>query len=84
MRDKLNYVGCRVLSIGPTFQINAQAKASLDLDLDMTVGVKYTIDKAEFTFPKGGSNGGSFDPGDTRMSPSSHPERHYCTKCNQR
>lgn len=62
-----------VLSIGPTFQINAQAKASLDLDVDMTVGVKYNIDKAEFTFPKGGSKGGSFTPGDTPLKLSVQP-----------
>jgi len=58
----------RFLSIGPTFQIHGQAKASLDLDVDMTVGVNYNIDKVNFTFPTGGGQGGSFTPGDTRMS----------------
>jgi len=59
---------CRIVSIGPTLQINAQAKASLDLDVDMTLGVNYDIGQVNFTFPTGGGQGGSFTPGDTRMS----------------
>ncbi|KAJ3569322.1 hypothetical protein NP233_g5127 [Leucocoprinus birnbaumii] len=62
-----------VLSIGPTFQINAQGKASLDLDVDMTVGVKWNIDQAKFTFPTGGSQGGSFTPGDTPLQITAQP-----------
>ncbi|KAJ3573067.1 hypothetical protein NP233_g2672 [Leucocoprinus birnbaumii] len=56
-----------VLSIGPTFQVNAEGKATLDLDVDLNVGVKWSIDKAQFTFPKGGSKGGSFKPQNTPL-----------------
>ncbi|KXN88374.1 hypothetical protein AN958_07417 [Leucoagaricus sp. SymC.cos] len=62
-----------VLEIGPSFQVNAQAKASLNLDLDMTVGVKYHVDKAEFVFPQGGKKGGTFTPGDTPLKLSVQP-----------
>ncbi|KAJ3561090.1 hypothetical protein NP233_g10411 [Leucocoprinus birnbaumii] len=55
-----------IFSIGPTFEVNAQGKVSLDLDLDMTVGVKWTVDSAQFTFPDGGSTkDNSFKPADT-------------------
>ncbi|KAJ3569321.1 hypothetical protein NP233_g5126 [Leucocoprinus birnbaumii] len=62
-----------ILSIGPTFQINAEGKASLDLDLDMTVGVKWTVDSAQFTFPDGGSQGGSFTPDNTPLQVTVQP-----------
>lgn len=60
--------GISVLTIGPSFQINGQAKATLNLDVDMRVGVNYHIEKAEFVFPKGGKKGGAFTPNDTRES----------------
>lgn len=56
------------MTVGPTLQTNAQAKSSLDLNVAMTLGVDYKIDQANFTFPTGGGQGGSFTPADTRMS----------------
>ncbi|KAM6495268.1 hypothetical protein JOM56_009891 [Amanita muscaria] len=41
----------RILSIGPTFQINAEAKASLDLAVGATVGIDYRLDQAQVVFP---------------------------------
>lgn len=59
---------CSILSIGPTLEVNAEASATFDLDVGLTVGVNYQVENAEFVFPKGGGNGGTFTPGDTRMS----------------
>lgn len=55
-----------MLSIGPTFEVNGQAKASLDLDVDMNVGLSYHIENVQFTFPKGRKQSGTFSPKDTR------------------
>jgi hypothetical protein len=60
----------RVLTVGPTFEVNAQAVANLDVDVDLTVGLNYKIDKAELIFPpsskKAKAAGGTFNVGDTR------------------
>lgn len=60
-----------ILTIGPTFEINANAVASLDVLLDLSVGVVYNIEKAQFVFPpqeEEGEEKGSFTVGDTRQS----------------
>ncbi|PBK81699.1 hypothetical protein ARMGADRAFT_1020065 [Armillaria gallica] len=59
-----------IFSIGPTFQIDAQAKAKLDVNLDLNVGVVYNISQAQFTFPPTDGNApgsGSFNTGDTPL-----------------
>lgn len=59
----------RILKIGPSFEVNGKAIASLDLDVDMTVGFNYTIGSAKFTFPPtGNSPAVSASIGDTCMS----------------
>jgi len=59
---------CSILTVGPSFQINAQAKAVLDVNVDMTVGINYKIKNAELVFPPSSKHaaGGSFNIGDTR------------------
>ncbi|KAK0235436.1 hypothetical protein EDD85DRAFT_773310 [Armillaria nabsnona] len=59
-----------IFSIGPTFEIDAQAKAKLDVNLDLNVGVVYNISQAQFTFPPTDANApgsGSFNTGDTPL-----------------
>ncbi|SJL12386.1 uncharacterized protein ARMOST_15812 [Armillaria ostoyae] len=59
-----------IFSIGPSFQIDAQANATLDVNLDLNVGVVYNISQAQFVFPPTDSNApgsGSFNAGDTPL-----------------
>lgn len=65
-----------ILSIGPTFEIDAQAVAKLDVALDLNVGVVYNISKAQFVFPPNKTDSvgsGSFDIGDTPLKLSVSP-----------
>jgi hypothetical protein len=41
----------RILTIGPSFRIDAQAGAQLDVNADVTVGISYKVDKATLVFP---------------------------------
>ncbi|KAK0473466.1 hypothetical protein IW261DRAFT_1342652 [Armillaria novae-zelandiae] len=59
-----------IFSIGPAFEIDAQAIAKLDVNLDLNVGVVYNISQAQFTFPPTDANApgsGSFNAGDTPL-----------------
>ncbi|KAJ7149272.1 hypothetical protein C8R43DRAFT_888085 [Mycena crocata] len=57
-----------ILSIGPTFEVNANAKATLDLNVDMTVGINYHVENAQLFFPpKDEKSGGAFSLGDTPL-----------------
>ncbi|KAK0217175.1 hypothetical protein IW262DRAFT_1276049 [Armillaria fumosa] len=65
-----------ILSIGPTFEIDAQAVAKLDVAVDLNVGVVYNISKAQFVFPPNTSDNvgnGSFDISDTPLKLSVSP-----------
>ncbi|KAF4610321.1 hypothetical protein D9613_010283 [Agrocybe pediades] len=64
-----------ILEIGPSFQINAQAKATLDVDLTMNVGVNYKISNAKLIFPPSSdeASGGSFSIEDTPLKLSVSP-----------
>jgi hypothetical protein len=59
-----------ILTVGPTFEVNAQALASLDLGVDLTMGLNYHVKNAELIFPP--PNGAvqdqsnAFQVGDTR------------------
>lgn len=57
-----------ILTLGPSFQVNAQAKAALDLDVALSVGINYKIDNAELVFPPNGKQAskGAFNVADTR------------------
>ncbi|KAG6889555.1 hypothetical protein C0995_016682 [Termitomyces sp. Mi166 len=66
-----------VLTIGPTFEVNAQASAGLDIEADTTVGLNYHFDNAQLVFP-GDSNQteaaeNSFTIGDTPLKLSVSP-----------
>ncbi|KAJ7249854.1 hypothetical protein C8J57DRAFT_1139113 [Mycena rebaudengoi] len=58
-----------ILSIGPTFQVNANAKATLDVNVDMTVGINYHVEKAQLFFPpkSGQRSTGAFSLGNTPL-----------------
>ncbi|KAF7329620.1 hypothetical protein MKEN_00225000 [Mycena kentingensis (nom. inval.)] len=59
-----------ILTIGPTFEVNANAQATLDLNVDMSVGINYKIENAQLVFPPKGSSGdnaGAFTLGDTPL-----------------
>ncbi|KAJ7495528.1 hypothetical protein FB451DRAFT_1077168 [Mycena latifolia] len=57
-----------ILSIGPTFEVNANAKATLDLNVDASIGINYHVDNAQLFFPPNGKqSGGSFSLGDTPL-----------------
>jgi len=63
-----------ILTIGPTFQINAQAKATLDLNVDLNVGLNYNVAKGRLVFPpRDKNNSGSFQVGDTPLKLSASP-----------
>ncbi|KAJ7664073.1 hypothetical protein B0H17DRAFT_304395 [Mycena rosella] len=57
-----------ILSIGPTFEVNVNAKATLDLNVDASIGINYHVEKAQLFFPPNGkTSGGSFSLGDTPL-----------------
>ncbi|KAG7441408.1 uncharacterized protein BT62DRAFT_937177 [Guyanagaster necrorhizus] len=59
-----------IFSVGPSFEIDAEAKAELDANLDLSVGVVYNISQAQFIYPPDGGNttsSGSFNAGDTPL-----------------
>ncbi|KAG2004239.1 hypothetical protein CC2G_002816 [Coprinopsis cinerea AmutBmut pab1-1] len=60
-----------ILTIGPTFRVDAQANAQLDLSADVQVGISYTLNKATLVFPsdskKAQAQGGAFKIGDTPL-----------------
>jgi hypothetical protein len=66
-----------VLTIGPTFEVNAQATANLDVQADMTIGLNFKIDNAQLVFPpssaKAQAQGGAFNIGDTPLKLSASP-----------
>ncbi|KAH9475770.1 hypothetical protein JR316_0011329 [Psilocybe cubensis] len=64
-----------ILTIGPTFEVNAQAIAKLDVDLGLTVGVNYKVDNAQLVFPPNSNrpSGGSFNAGNTPLKLSASP-----------
>ncbi|KAG6864360.1 hypothetical protein C0991_010233, partial [Blastosporella zonata] len=66
-----------VLTIGPTFEVNAQATAGIELQADLTVGLNYHFDNAQLTFPSDSQNsqavGNAFSVGDTPLKLSVSP-----------
>lgn len=55
-----------VLTIGPSFVLNARAYALLEADMEMNVDLAYTISGAKMYFPPNkGSSGGQFAPANT-------------------
>ncbi|KAL0576061.1 hypothetical protein V5O48_005919 [Marasmius crinis-equi] len=57
-----------ILTLGPSFQINAQAKATLDIDATMDVTLAYNVKDAKLFFPPiedSEKSGGQFAPADS-------------------
>ncbi|EJF58506.1 hypothetical protein DICSQDRAFT_172861 [Dichomitus squalens LYAD-421 SS1] len=63
-----------ILSIGPTFSVNAEADASLDANLNMDVDLDYTISGAQLFFPPSSGPSGAFTPGDSKLQLSVSPD----------
>ncbi|KAJ2912664.1 hypothetical protein MD484_g7760, partial [Candolleomyces efflorescens] len=67
----------RILTIGPTFRIDASAVASLDVNADLTVGINYAIEQASMVYPPTSKhaikNGGTFKFIDTPLKLSAVP-----------
>lgn len=49
----------RIISIGPTFEIDGEAKATIDLDVDMTVDLAYNVSDLQLFFPPSAGHGSS-------------------------
>ncbi|KAJ7708197.1 hypothetical protein B0H17DRAFT_1031883 [Mycena rosella] len=64
-----------ILTIGPTFKIQAQATATLDVNVDAKVVLAYHVENAKLFFPKSDSltSGGTFNPADSPLSLSVAP-----------
>ncbi|KAJ7238335.1 hypothetical protein B0H12DRAFT_1137567 [Mycena haematopus] len=56
-----------ILSLGPTFQVNARGTATAEVAADLTLGINYHVNGAKMSFPSGSQSGGSFSLGDTPL-----------------
>ncbi|KAF9526795.1 hypothetical protein CPB83DRAFT_794315 [Crepidotus variabilis] len=57
-----------VLTIGPTFKIDAQASANLNANVDANVGLNYAINQALFTYPPQTTPTGNYGVGNTPLT----------------
>lgn len=75
-----SYLGCynlikhsfhlRILSLGPTFNVDVEGIATLDTDITMSVDLAYNISHGELFFPPGQNKStGNFAPAQPSMSP---------------
>ncbi|KJA17632.1 hypothetical protein HYPSUDRAFT_205982 [Hypholoma sublateritium FD-334 SS-4] len=63
-----------ILTIGPTFEIDGQATATLDANVGLTVGIAYSINNAQLVFPPNGNGTkGTFSIDDTPLQISASP-----------
>ncbi|KAI0092175.1 hypothetical protein BDY19DRAFT_884355 [Irpex rosettiformis] len=63
-----------ILSIGPSFVVNAQGIATIDTDLKLGVDLAYNINNAKLFFPPGKqSSGGDFAPANTDLTLAATP-----------
>ncbi|KAL0946002.1 hypothetical protein HGRIS_012278 [Hohenbuehelia grisea] len=65
----------KILSIGPVFKIQGQAKASLQSDVNLKLGMAYSAKNAKLYFPasKAQASGGNFSPGNSPLKLSVDP-----------
>ncbi|KAI0757756.1 hypothetical protein C8Q80DRAFT_1092088 [Daedaleopsis nitida] len=63
----------KILSIGPTFSVNAEATAALDANINMDVDLTYSIKGAKLFFPPNSNPSGTFTPGDSNLKLSVSP-----------
>lgn len=59
-----------ILDIGPSLEIDVQAKATLDLNLDLAVGLNYNVKNAQLLFPP---NNDTVAPGDFKIADTRTP-----------
>lgn len=62
-----------IITVGPSFQVDAQVVGQVDVQMDMTVGVNLDVQNAQLTFPPDATgsspaNASAFSLGDTRAS----------------
>ncbi|KAJ7202155.1 hypothetical protein GGX14DRAFT_654943, partial [Mycena pura] len=65
-----------ILTIGPSFKVQAQATATLDVDVDLTVDLSYCIDNAKLFYPPSAynNNSGTFTPNNSPLNFSVSPD----------
>ncbi|EIM91796.1 uncharacterized protein STEHIDRAFT_46336 [Stereum hirsutum FP-91666 SS1] len=69
-----------ILTIGPSFAINAEAKATLEIDVDLTLDLAHNITNGHMVFPPGAAsadqttNNGQFVPSNTGLTFAANPE----------
>ncbi|KAJ6551974.1 hypothetical protein B0H19DRAFT_182463 [Mycena capillaripes] len=66
-----------ILTVGPSFQVNAQATASLDIALDAVAAIRLDVKDAKLTFPPGSgdaTDAKAFSIGDTPVTLSASPD----------
>ena len=63
-----NLIRNRILTVGPTFQLDAEATAALTGDLSLSVDLAYSVSNGKLFFPpSAGSSSGSFAPANSSM-----------------
>lgn len=61
----------RILTVGPTFKMNALAVAGVDIEMDMVLNLNYEVDNLQLFFPplSGLKSTGSLLPANSRECP---------------
>jgi hypothetical protein len=73
----LNFPG--ILSVGPSFSINANVIANLDIVADLSVTASIALPEMQFTFPASeGRSSAKVNPKDARESHSIYPVHSLC------
>ncbi|KAJ7437978.1 hypothetical protein B0H11DRAFT_1753194 [Mycena galericulata] len=66
-----------LLTLGPSFQVNAQLTGDVDVTMDMTLGVNLNLNNAQLSFPPDASNApdsNAFSLGDTPITLNAAPD----------
>ncbi|KAJ7819565.1 hypothetical protein B0H14DRAFT_2372479 [Mycena olivaceomarginata] len=66
-----------ILTVGPSFEVNAEFTGSFDVNLDMKVGIVFNVNNAQLAFPPGTAAAPAakaFSIGDTPLTLSATPE----------
>ncbi|KAJ6540580.1 hypothetical protein B0H19DRAFT_1212999 [Mycena capillaripes] len=66
-----------ILTVGPSFQVNAELTGSFDVNLDMKVGIVFNVNNAQLAFPPGTAAAPAakaFSIGDTPLTLSASPD----------
>ncbi|KAJ7830738.1 hypothetical protein B0H14DRAFT_2365610 [Mycena olivaceomarginata] len=57
-----------ILTLGPSFQVNARGTATAELAADLTLGINYHVNGAKLSFPTGSQSAGTVSLGDTPLT----------------